>query len=115
MSRKEKYPKKRRFVIYSTIPRGFPYYIGGGGNFIPVFDDTDHFHFACSRCREIACVVMVERRDYYANTPTIYFYLKCPKCGAEGQRKIYLEDSRIVRPSGAGGRAPGSDPFQFSL
>jgi len=94
LSRKEKYPKKHEFVIYSTIPRGYPYYIRADGDFIPVFDSTDHFHFACSRCKEIACVVMVRRHDSYADTPTIYFYLKCPKCGAEGQRKIYLENEK---------------------
>ena len=36
---------------------------------------------------------MVRRYDAYADTPTIYFYLRCPKCKMEGQRKIYLEDS----------------------
>lgn len=79
-------------IIYSIIPKGKPYLIGGGGYFVPVFDNTDHFHFACGKCEEIAEVIMVRRYDKYARTPTIYFYLRCPKCRNEGQRKIYLED-----------------------
>jgi hypothetical protein len=61
--------------------------------FIPVFDQTDHFHFCCVKCKEIADVTLVERNDAYAKTPTIYFYLQCPKCGAANFRKIYLEDA----------------------
>ena len=61
--------------------------------FIPVFDRSDHFHFACAKCREIVDVLMVERDDGYADTPTVYFYLRCPKCGSQGFRKIYLEDT----------------------
>ena len=60
--------------------------------FVPVFDDTDHFHFACAHCEDIAEVVLVERNDAYAHTPTIYFYLRCLKCGTATFRKIYLED-----------------------
>ena len=63
------------------------------GSFVPVFDQTDHFHFVCVKCHEVADVLWVERNDGYANTPTIYFILRCPKCGAQGFRKIYLEDS----------------------
>jgi hypothetical protein len=80
-------------IIYTQIKRGQPYVIKAGGYFIPVFDSTDHFHFACQDCREIAEVIMVKRHDCYANTPTLYFYLHCPKCGKEDSRKIYLEDS----------------------
>jgi hypothetical protein len=80
-------------IIYSIIPQGQPYAIGGEGNFTPVFDSTDHFHFACTKCKEIAEVIMVRRHDSYASTPSIYFYLRCPKCGHEGLRKIYLEDT----------------------
>jgi C4-type Zn-finger protein len=61
--------------------------------FMAVFDQTDHFHFACPHCKEVAEVVKVERDDRYAHTPTIYFYLHCLKCGARNFRKIYLEDS----------------------
>ena len=62
-------------------------------HFVPVHDGTDHFSFACSTCREIANILMVERSDCYAHTPTIYFWLYCPVCHRRGFRKIYLEDT----------------------
>jgi len=62
-------------------------------SFVPVFDATDHFHFVCPKCREIADVLLVERDDSYAKTPTVYFHLRCPICGAKNFRKIYLEDT----------------------
>lgn len=58
----------------------------------PVFDSTDHMHFACGQCKEITTTLLVYRDDSYANTPTIYFLMRCPKCGKCGIRKIYLED-----------------------
>jgi len=63
------------------------------GAFVPVFDSTDHFHFACQYCREIADILLVERDDSYAQTPTLYFHTECPKCKARGFRKIYLTDT----------------------
>lgn len=82
---------KKKLTVYTTIPRGRPPTMSGARRFVPVFDSTDHFHFACSKCKTIAGIVQVQRRDSYADTPTIYFYLVCPFCGLGGQRKIYLE------------------------
>jgi hypothetical protein len=62
-------------------------------SFSPVFDTTDHFHFACDECKEIATILQVERNDSYANTPTIRLLMLCPKCEKCGLRKIYLEDA----------------------
>ncbi|MCD6421799.1 hypothetical protein J7L13_00415 [bacterium] len=80
-------------TVYVKPEEKNPYFVKGLPlPFIPVFDCTDHFHWACPKCKEIAKVLLVERNDSYANTPTIYFYLECPKCGGRGFRKIYLED-----------------------
>lgn len=94
---KERFPKKKQFIIFSVFPKGYPYLIGGDGTFVPVFDSTDHFHWACEKCKVLARVIMVKRDDTYAERPTIYFYLKCPKCGKEGQRKIYLDQTEKER------------------
>lgn len=92
--KREKYPKEKKRVIYSTFARGQPHAIGGMAVFTPIFDSTDHLQFACSKCAEVATVILVRRDDTYANEPTVYFHLRCAKCSAMGQRKIYLEDQR---------------------
>lgn len=62
------------------------------GYMTPVFDGTDHLHFACQRCKEIVDILEVKRSDSYAQSPTIYFLGRCPKCRQGAKRKIYLED-----------------------
>ena len=92
MTTKDKSRCGRERQIYSVFPQGQPYYIKGDGDFIPIFDTTDHFHFACRDCQKLVEILMVRRHDAYADTPTIYFYMRCPKCGKEGQMKTYLEE-----------------------
>jgi len=60
--------------------------------FTPVFDYTDRLHFICPQCKEIAIILRVKRDDSYTNSPTIYFFMQCPKCKNCGVRKICLED-----------------------
>jgi len=67
-----------------------------GDNFVPTWDSTDHFNFACSKCKSASDILRVEVYpdrgfDEVSKSGAIYFYLGCPKCGATGQRKIYLE------------------------
>jgi len=66
---------------------------GDMSNIVPVFDSTDHFAWACTKCKEIAQVKLVKRDDSYAQEPTLYFFLVCPKCETTTQKKIYLEDT----------------------
>lgn len=80
-------------LVYQSKKYDPEKHCGLATRFIPVFDTTDHLHFACDRCREIAIMLQVKRDDSYANTPTIYFLMLCPKCGNCGIRKIYLEDA----------------------
>ena len=82
----------QKIVYRYSEAKPFQGFYIGDPIFVPVFDLTDHFHFVCARCKEISQVLSVIRDDSYANTPTIYFWLKCPICGAVGARKIYLED-----------------------
>ena len=80
-------------MIYQKVKRDEAYRLKGDIHaFVPAFDSTDHLAFACKKCKEIAEILLVERNNAYAKTPTIYFYLRCPKCGSQGYRKIYLED-----------------------
>lgn len=79
------YPKKFDRRIPREISQGM-------FGFDVKHDCTDHFWFTCEKCGDRAEVKRVFRDDNYANTPTIYFYLKCPRCGITGQRKIYLEE-----------------------
>jgi hypothetical protein len=79
-------------IIYQSEKYDPEKHCGLNGHFVPVFDSTDHLHFSCRKCREIAIMLRVWRGDSYANTPTIYFLMQCPKCTHVGWRKIYLED-----------------------
>jgi len=72
--------------------------------FTPTFDPADHLHFASDCCKRPAIILLVRRNDAYANTPTIWFTLQCPKCGECGIRKIYLElpgNLRMLYPTKA--------------
>jgi len=80
----------RRMTVYGK-ERTFDY-LPGRTHFVPAFDDTDHFHWACEECEAIADVMHVERNDSYAGEPPLYFRLRCPQCGRTGQRKIYSAD-----------------------
>ncbi|MEM4497583.1 MAG: hypothetical protein QW692_02015 [Nitrososphaerota archaeon] len=65
-----------------------------GDIFIPTWDDTDHFHFVCAKCKSVAHVLAIDLRSPRTlGFPgfSLRFMLGCPDCGATGQRKIYLE------------------------
>ena len=61
---------------------------GARATFDLVFDGTDHFSFWCHSCRSEARADEV--KAVRTESPTLYFDLQCPKCGALGTRKIYL-------------------------
>jgi len=66
-----------------------------GGDFVPSWDSTDHFHWICQRCKVVTDVLQVRYMPGYSNGEgsrlyALFFYLGCVKCGATGHRKIYL-------------------------
>jgi len=66
-----------------------------GDIFLPTWDSTDHLFFICEKCKTAADVLHVMFDPHYAKPPNpsyaLFFRLGCPKCGASGQRKIYLD------------------------
>ena len=86
-----KKPKARGGVIYSAINEEA---ISIHANrFLPTWDDTDHFHFVCAKCKGVADVLQVRFDTNYSKDVkyALFFYLGCRKCGSTGQRKIYLD------------------------
>jgi hypothetical protein len=80
-------PKGKLGTVYSVLDQE-SILIGGSG-FLPTWDETDHLHFACAGCNNIADILQVFlKRD---GLFTLFFWLGCPNCGATGQRKIYLD------------------------
>jgi len=80
-------------IIYESKkfdPENF-YGLDARTTFIPVFDPSDHLHFICPKCKEIARILRVELSEIHYAKP-IYFLLQCPKCGNYSQRKIYLKE-----------------------
>jgi hypothetical protein len=66
-----------------------------GDHFLPTFDSTDHLSFVCEECKTVADVLAVLFDPNYSRPNprfALFFYLGCPKCGASGQRKIYLDE-----------------------
>lgn len=84
-------PRRRNGEVYSILDR--EYHFIGGGEFDPTWDTTDHFHFICHACLTAADVLEVKLHSPYGGgiKYALFFYLGCPKCGATGQRKIYLD------------------------
>ncbi|RLI19017.1 hypothetical protein DRO54_09280 [Candidatus Bathyarchaeota archaeon] len=84
-----KKPKVRGGIIYSAVNHRCIH----GGRFLPTWDGTDHFHFVCAKCKGVADVLAVKFcTDYGGGVKyALFFYLGCRKCGATGQRKIYLD------------------------
>jgi len=60
------------------------------GKFNVKYDTTDHFWFECSNCLIKAKITNIERKNYDVMS-TIYFYLKCPRCGKTAFKKVYKE------------------------
>ena len=61
---------------------------GSRATFDLVFDGTDHFSFQCHGCRSEARAEEV--KAIRTESPTLYFDLRCTKCGALRTRKVYL-------------------------
>jgi len=51
-----------------------------------LFDQTDHFCFACNNCNQHLDVYKVSLFHR-----TLFFFTKCPDCELQNQRKIYLD------------------------
>lgn len=86
-----KKPKVKGGLIYSVLDQDN--YLIHGDSFLPTWDETDHFHFVCKKCKSVADVLEVRFITNYSKTVkyALFFYLGCRKCGATGQRKIYLD------------------------
>lgn len=84
-------PEARGGLIYSVLDRET--HLIKGDCFLPTWDTTDHFHFVCEKCKGVADVLMVKFVSDYSDDIkyALFFYLGCRKCGASGQRKIYLD------------------------
>ena len=86
-------------MIYQAVNE---YLSTGDGNFIPTWDDTDHFHFCCGSC---ACIADILQVKFYPNYSgdwkgtklyAFFIYLGCPMCGLTGFRKIYLKPRNCI-------------------
>jgi len=76
-------------IVYSAVNLETLHIMSG--EFTPSWDSTDHFHFVCDRCGVVADILQVRYVPNYPNVSyALFFYLGCVKCGATGQRKIYL-------------------------
>lgn len=86
-----KKPKTKSGVLYSAIDEQSV--LIGGSRFLPTWDETDHFHFVCAKCKSVADILQVRFDANYGKDVkyALFFYLGCRKCGATGQRKIYLD------------------------
>lgn len=82
---------KRSGWVYSAIDLSTHFY--QGDHFLPTWDETDHLHFVCAKCKHVADVLSVKLDANYSDEVkyALFFYLGCPNCGATGQRKIYLD------------------------
>ncbi|RLG97943.1 hypothetical protein DRO19_05070 [Candidatus Bathyarchaeota archaeon] len=92
--------KKPRYYKRSlTLFRSVDNLLAHADRFIPAWDDTDHFSFACAKCGYMAEILSVEWRPDYKENGRLYailFFLKCPNCGATGMRKIYLQPTSYM-------------------
>lgn len=95
MSETEEYIKTTRSkIIYRRV--NAPLDWNKQSNFIPTWDNADHFNFACANCKTPADVLTVDftpkmRSPPNTKTSTLIFILRCPKCNTIGIRKIHLE------------------------
>ncbi len=79
-------------LIYSLIDQESK--IFDASNFLPTWDSTDHFHFVCQKCKSVADVLEGKFSRSYGGgvNYALFFRLGCRRCGATGQRKIYLDN-----------------------
>jgi len=82
---------KRSGWVYSAVDLSTHLY--QGDQFLPTWDETDHLHFVCAKDKHVADILSVKLDASYSDEVkyALFFYLGCPKCGATGQRKIYLD------------------------
>lgn len=88
-----KKPNAKGVIIYNIIEKESTFF--ESDLFLPMWDSTDHLHFACQKCKSVADVLRIKFNKKYSKPPNprfaLFFYLGCPNCGASGQRKIYLD------------------------
>ena len=88
-----KKPNVKGGIIYNIIEEESTFF--EGGKFLPMWDSTDHLHFACQTCKSVADVLRIKFDAKYSKPPNprfaLFFYLGCPNCGRSGQRKLYLD------------------------
>jgi hypothetical protein len=84
-------PKTRGGVIYTILDHES--FLIGGTTFLPTWDSTDHLHFVCAGCNGVADILTVHFDAHYRSDVkyALFFYLGCRRCGATGQRKMYLD------------------------
>ena len=80
---KRSVPFKKKERVYDE----FPDY---NWDFIPIYDDTDHFYFLCKKCNVVADATEVMIMDASEDAPCLWIYLECEGCSSVGKRKIYL-------------------------
>jgi hypothetical protein len=86
-----KKPKAKVGIIYTVLEEDHE--LINGDVFIPSWDGTDHLHFVCANCKGVADILQVHfETDYGGDIKyALFFWLGCRKCGATGQRKLYLD------------------------
>jgi hypothetical protein len=67
-------------------------WIVDGGNFITVFDATDHFDFLCVKCGKLATIMELRYETWKGEPPTIVVELLCDSCKTMGKRKWYINN-----------------------
>jgi hypothetical protein len=88
-----RFKRQRSTIIYQAVNELLS---EGDSDFIPMWDETDHFHFCCANCKHAADVLQVDFDPRYAENGKLYalfIWLGCEKCGSTGFRKIYLKPS----------------------
>ena len=56
-------PELKDALIYSAVEPGT--LTTSNSNFLPTWDDTDHLHFACSKCKSVADILTIR---FFAET-----------------------------------------------
>lgn len=89
--------KKPRHARPGTIYEAVTSLLTQGEAFVPTWDSTDHFHFACPKCGYMADVLSVEFYPHYPKGKyALIFHLGCAKCGRTGTRKIYFKPTSFL-------------------
>ena len=75
---------------------------GHGDQFIPTWDTTDHFHFACEKCETMLDVLQVDFSPYPEDAEgkqklyALMLFMACPNCKKTGMRKMYFKPTSFM-------------------